>query len=224
MPKNSNSTNHSSRPTAPAVRNPKLAGRAIVGVLLLANVAALWQVAWPWGGSAEDLDKQLTALRSEVRQRQAELEHTHQIAGRVQIGRTEGDKFMDKYFLGRRVASSELVSELIDAAKESGIKPRDHSFAFDPVEGSDTLSMMTITGSYEGSYADLIRFVNRLDRSDRLLIIESLSAAPQQGSNVLNVSVKLEAFVHEDGSAPPATPAAPATPPVAASSGGRAGQ
>ncbi len=230
MPKSSNSRNPSSPPARAVVKDPRLVGRAVVGLLLVANLAALWQVAFPWGGSADDLGRQISTLSTEVRQRQAELEHTRQVAARVQQGRSEGDKFIDKYFLGSRAASSEVVSELIEAAKESQIKARDHSFALDPIEGSNTLGMMTITGSYEGTYADLIRFVNRLDRSDRLLIIESLNAAPQQGGNLLNVSVKVETFVREDGSPPPANPAAaedasaPAAQTVAAASGGHAKQ
>jgi hypothetical protein len=47
----------------------------------------------------------------------------------------------------------------------------------------------------------LIQFVNLLDKSQRLLIIESLNTTPQQGSALLNVTMKLDTFVREDGSA-----------------------
>jgi hypothetical protein len=72
------------------------------------------------------------------------------------------------------------------------------------VEGSDTLSMLTITANYEGAYADLLHFVHEVDRSPRLLIIESLNAAPLQGGGQLSVSIKLESFVREDGTELPA--------------------
>ena len=42
--------------------------------------------------------------------------------------------------------------------------------------------MMTITGGYEGTYGDLVQFMNRLDRSPRFLIVDSMNASPQQGS------------------------------------------
>jgi type IV pilus assembly protein PilO len=57
--------------------------------------------------------------------------------------------------------------------------------------------MMSITAGYEGSYSNLQKFVSLLDKSPRFLIIESLVASPQQGSPVLNVSLKLDAFVNE---------------------------
>jgi len=113
----------------------------------------------------------------------------------------QGDEFLSDYFLARRTAYSTLLSELVDAAEKSKIKPKEHAYSTEPVEGSDSLSMMTITANYEGSYENLMHFVHQIDQSPRLLIIEGLNAAPQQGSGVLNVSMKIETFVREDGSA-----------------------
>lgn len=67
----------------------------------------------------------------------------------------------------------------------------------DPIEGSETLSMMTITAGFEGPYPSLTKLVNLLDKSPRFLIIENMVAAPQQGGQSLNVSLKLDAFVKE---------------------------
>src|SRR6185436_17083078 len=97
--------------------------------------------------------------------------------------RTEGDKFLRGYFLARRTAASTLAIELTGMAKSAGIKHKEHSFAPELIEGSDSLGMMTITANYEGTYADLIQYTNKLDRSPRFFIIESLAAAPQQGGN-----------------------------------------
>jgi hypothetical protein len=62
---------------------------------------------------------------------------------------------------------------------------------------------MQITANFESSYENLLRFVNMIDKADRLLIMESLNATPQQGGAKLNVMMKLDTFVVvEDGSAP----------------------
>ena len=55
--------------------------------------------------------------------------------------------------------------------------------------------MMQISANFEGMYPDLIHFINLLDKSDRLLIIESLNATPQQSGGRLNVMLKLDTFV-----------------------------
>ena len=46
--------------------------------------------------------------------------------------------------------------------------------------------------------SNLVNFIGELDHSERLLIIESMSAAPQQGSNILTVSMKIDAFIRDD--------------------------
>jgi hypothetical protein len=58
---------------------------------------------------------------------------------------------------------------------------------------------MQITANFEGDYGSLIRFVNLIDKSNRLLIMESLNATPQQGATKLNVMMRLDMYVREDG-------------------------
>jgi type IV pilus assembly PilO-like protein len=170
-----------------------------LGALAALNLIAAALVLFPPGGSAEDLGRQLATLQSQVESRQTLLERTREHAAAVEKGRSEGDEFLGNYFLERRTAYSTLLSELVEAANQSKIKPREHAYSTEPIEGSDSLSMMTITANYEGTYSDLMHFVHEIDRSPRLLIVESLNAAPQQGSNVLSVNMKLETFVREGG-------------------------
>lgn len=179
-------------------KDPRLVARTALGVLLAANLAAAFAVLRPIGGSAEQLDAQIAALQSQIQQKQAALQRMRGLVGKIEQARTSGDQFLNEYFMNRRTASSTIVSELNGAAKEAGFKVKEHSFVFDPVEGSDTLSMMTVVANYEGTYGDLLEFVNRLDKSPRFLIIDSLVAAPQQGGGTLNVTVKLNTFVKEE--------------------------
>jgi type IV pilus assembly protein PilO len=59
--------------------------------------------------------------------------------------------------------------------------------------------MMSVTANYEGAFADLMQFINLLDRSPKFLILESLTAAPQQSGLTLSVSMKLNSFVRDEG-------------------------
>jgi len=176
------------------------AWRIVLFALGTANLIALGFVLFPLGGSASSLDQQLTSLRAQVTTGRVRLEQTRAHASAVEKGRMQGDEFLADYFLERRTAYSTLLGELVDAAEQSKITPKEHAYSTEPIEGSDSLSMMTITANYEGSYSNLMRFVREIDRSPRLLIIEALNAAPQQGSGVLTVSMKIDTFVREDGS------------------------
>lgn len=181
--------------------NPGAIVRLAVVILLVANLVAFYFVLRPVGGSAEDLRQQAADMRLQLRQQQGSLERTRKLVAKIEAGRSEGDDFMQEYFLPRRSAYSTILAELTEAAMQAKIKPKESAFATEPVEGSDTLNMMQISANYEGTYPDLIRFINAIDRSDNLLIVEGLNATPQQGSGLLNVTLKLDTFVREDGSA-----------------------
>jgi hypothetical protein len=170
-------------------------------MLAVATAAAGWIAVNPPGGSAEDLKRQLGVLETQVAAKRTLLASTRQHVAAVEQGRTEGDKFLNEYFLARRTAYSTLLSELVDAADRAKIKPKEHAYATEPIEGSDSLSMMSISANYEGTYANLMRFVHEIDRSRRLLIIEALNAAPEQSGGTLNISMKIDTFVRDDGSA-----------------------
>ncbi len=172
-----------------------------VGLLAAANLVACYFVLRPIGGSPDELRQQAMEMRLQIRQQQNALDRMRQLAGKVEIGRGEGDKFMTKYFLPRRTAYSVILAELNQVANDAKVTPKEEAFAIQPVEGSDTLKMMQITANFESSYENLLRFVNMMDKADRLLIIESLNATPQQGAAKLNVMMKLDTFVVEDESA-----------------------
>jgi len=180
--------------------NPGNIIRLALVVLVAANLVCAWFVFRPAGGSPQELRQQAEDLTTQLKQRRNLLDRTRVLAGNVDTGRGEGDGFMRKYFLPRRTANSIIITELFEAAKTAKLKPKESAFSTEPVDGSDTLTQMRISANFEGSYADVVRFINLLDKSSRLVIIESLSATPQQGGTVLNVTLKLDTFVTEDGS------------------------
>jgi type IV pilus assembly protein PilO len=171
--------------------------RIVLGALVAANLIAAGLVLFPPGGSAEELERQMVTLQSQVAQGKMRLERTREHVTAVEKGREEGDRFLAGYFLERRAAYSTLYTEISDAAARSKIKQREYSYSTEPIEGSDTLVMLSITANFDGAYRDVLNFVHELDQSPRMLIVESLNAAPQQGSNVLSVSMKIDTFVRD---------------------------
>ena len=179
--------------------NPRAVIRLGLGLLAVANLVAMYFVIRHIGGSAQELAQQALDMHSAIRQQQGVLDRTKLLVSKIESGRGEGDQFMGSHFLPRRIAYSTILAELNDLAGQAKITSRDSAMALDAVDGSDTLDMMQITANFEGLYPDLIHFINLLDKSDRLLIIESLNATPQQSGGRLNVQLKLDTFVREDG-------------------------
>lgn len=200
------------RPSTGALRkrNPRTNARILVSLLLLANFAAALWAFKPWAGSIEDLDRQTAGLRQQIRAKEQDIARLQRTTATIETARGDGDRFIQDHILSARTLSSTLVDELAQTAKKAGIKQREARFGIEPIEGSDTMSRMVVTGYYEGTYADLMHFLNLLDRSPRLLIIESLTAAPQTNGMTLNIAMKLNAFARDDGTRLPATAGAPA--------------
>lgn len=180
-------------------KDPRVVARLILGLLLLANLIAAYAIFRPLGGSAEELDQQLADMQGQLIRERIQLQRARALVAKMEQARSTGDSFLQTYFISRRTLSSTIVAELHRSAKEAGIKKVQHSFTIDPIEGSDTLSMVTVVGNYEGTYGDLLQFVNRLDKSGRFLIIDTMSAAPMQGTGNLSINIKLNTFVREDG-------------------------
>ena len=180
-------------------KDPRVTVRVVLGVLLAANLITALVVFKPWGGSPEDLQRRLAGLRSDLARRGDAVEHLRKLVETVENTHGEADRFMSKYFLERATAYSTVLTELNQLAGEADIRPKGDSFVIEPIEGSESLAIMVITGSYEGTYADLVQFVNLLDRSSRFITIESLQATPQQAQGTLAVIVKLSIFVRGEG-------------------------
>ncbi len=181
--------------------NPRAVIQLVLAILLAANLVAAYFLIRPIGGSPQQLREQAADMRAQLRQQQALLDRTRALTGKIESGRAEGDQFMNKYFLPRRTAYSSVMADLNELASQTKVTPKEGAYSIEPIEGSDVLDMMLLSVNYEATYPDLIRFVNLLDKSNRMLIIETLNATPQQSGAKLNFMVKLDTFVREDGSA-----------------------
>jgi Tfp pilus assembly protein PilO len=194
----------SSRLTPLNLKDPRVLVRAALGLLVIANIAAALMVFKPWGGSAEDLAREQIALQQQLTSSQARLERTKALVAKAERARKDGDTFLAEYTTERRNTFSTIMAELDRASREAGINARPVNYELTQVEGSDTLYQMSISAAYEGNYTSLLKFVNLLDKSPRFLIIESMTAAPQQANaqDLLNVVIKLDNFVRDPSGSP----------------------
>jgi len=179
------------------IRDPRVVMRALIGVLLAANLVLAVIALKPFGGSADDLRQEESSLRGQLAALQAKVTGGTRLVSKVETARREGDQFLAKYVTDRLVMASTVTEELVRMAKESGGSYLPITTNQEPIEGSDTLGMLTINLGYQGTYANLSKFVNLVDKSPLFLIIENMQLAPQQSGQNLNVSVKLLTFFRD---------------------------
>jgi Type II secretion system (T2SS), protein M subtype b len=201
-------------PTVPwgrlSLKDPRIAMRAVIGLLLLANLVVAVIAFKPFGGSADDLRKDQAGLSAQLRQMNSTVTSTRDHVAKIQIARTQGDEFLAEYIMEKRSAPEITVEEMTKAATDAGIRALPENAGYEPIEGSDTIQMMSITAGFEGSYAGLTKLVNALEKWPRFLIIDSMNLnapqqqnAPQGPQQNLNVTLKLLTFVRDDTGALP---------------------
>ena len=186
-----------SLPAPGALLDPKVLVRVAQGVLVAANLVAAALAYHVFDASPEALNQQLRAAIAQRQALQTQLTRTRTLASSVDRGKAEGDKFLSTYMTSRRHTYSTIIGELNETAKSAGMKAG-ATISLEPVQGSEDLDMMSVTLNLEGNYAQLMKFVNLLDRSPKFLIIETLTVTPRAKSDVLSVGVKLDTFVKDD--------------------------
>ena len=169
---------------AASLKDTRVIVRLVLGILLAANLVAAGFAFHLFDDSPEQLARQVQSTRQQVLAAVVKLNHTRQIAGKVEKGREEGTKFIDTYMTSRRVTYSTILNELNETAAQAHMKPKDAVIGIEAIQGTDSLDMLTVTASFEGQYQNLVKFINSLDKSKRFLIIESLTATPQQNGDV----------------------------------------
>jgi len=180
-------------------REPKTLVQAGLVVLLIANLVAAAFAFHLADDSPATLDAQLTASRAALNGAQQRLNKSKTLVQNMELSRNQGDKFLVSYMTPRKHTYSALDGELNKLAESAGMKVGDLNYSLpDPIEGSGDLETLTIQANFEGNYAQLVKFVNLLDRSPRFLLIDSLQVAPQPKGDILNATVKMNAFVKDD--------------------------
>jgi hypothetical protein len=172
-------------------------------VLACLNAVALFFYFDPPGGSRRQLSQQDLQIRNQIAGTRGKALKLKSVATKVELGSAESTDFESKYFLPKRVAYATVIAEIQRMARASNLQERDAVFTEEPVEGSADLSILSSTANYEGTYANLMRFLYEVDHSPMLLILENLQAAPQQTNGQIATSIRFQAIMREEP-APPA--------------------
>jgi hypothetical protein len=188
----------------------------ITGVVLaLLNGIALYFYLDPPGGTRAELTQQEAEIRGQIQAVMSQGNRVRLMASRVQTGSDQCANFEQQYFLNQRVAYGTVIEEIQRMAGISGLQERDAVYSEEPIEGTADLSLLNITANYEGSYASLIRFLYETDRSPMLLMLDALTASPQQKNGQISVAIRYQVVIREP------LPAAGTLQPTAAPGGQR---
>ncbi len=184
-------------PASPLAQVTRAQVCAALGLILLLNLGFYLFAVRPLSAREQQKRALISTLSRQVEQRTEQVAKLKMVVDKVEQARSDGDKLIEEITLVRRTTFSTLVAELDEAARESGVEPREGAYDVQPIEGAEHYGMVTISANFRGRYENLVKFLNRLDRSEKFLIIESLGAATRADSEELNVTLKIDTFVRE---------------------------
>jgi translation initiation factor IF-2 len=169
-----------------------------MGLLSLAAAVVLFL---PLAGSADSRRAELTQLSNELRIKTREAVPLRDFPKKIVEARTEIKDFYDVRFPAVESAVSESLGKV---AAEQSVKidtAKYDSKADDRNEKSETkeaqavgLRRVQIEASFSGSYPNMMRFVNELEKARTFFLVDSVNVGEAQGGDV-KLQMKLEAFV-----------------------------
>jgi Tfp pilus assembly protein PilO len=172
-------------------------------VLVVLNAVAFYLYIAPPGGTKAELTGQSEHLKNEIASEKVRATRLKTVSAKVQLGGNESAQFEGAYVLAKRTAYAAVIAEIQRMAKVSGLQERDAVYNEEPIEGSADLNLLNSTANYEGTYENLKKFLYEVDHSPMLIMLENITAAPQQKGNQINTSIRFQAVIRDDGT--PAT-------------------
>ena len=173
-----------------------------IGVLALLNAVALFVYLNPPGGSRGELTAESQAVRNEIAAARGKALRLRAVSEKVQTGGSQSSNFQSKYIFPKRLAYESVIAEIQRMVKASGLQERDAVYSEEPIEGTPDLTLMTSSANYEGTYENLKKFLYEVDHSPMLIMLENLTATPQQKGNQINTNIRFQAVLREDTSGP----------------------
>ena len=149
----------------------------------------------PLGARQEEQRILVTTLRNQIDRKTEDIKQLKLVVSKIEAARVEGDALVQEILMVRRTTYSTLLAELIEAANEAGIEARERNYDLNVIDDAGKYGAITITASFRGQYDKLVKLLNRLDRSERFLIIGALGAVPRSDTNELQISLKIDTFI-----------------------------
>ena len=184
-------------------RGPQFWLQSAVGALALLNLVALYFYIAPPGGTRAELTAQSQHLRTQVAAARGQTNKLKRVSTRVQLGGEQSVNFESQYVFPKRQAYEAVIAEIQRMAQGANLNQREGTWSEEAIEGTPDLTVLTNTTNFEGSYPSLMKFLYEVDRSSKLLMLDTLTATPQKAGQV-TAQMKFQAIIRDIEAAQPA--------------------
>jgi Tfp pilus assembly protein PilO len=164
-----------------------------VVVLVALNLLAFAAYTLPRALQVRNTTARALALRAEIAKQRRITSAIVDQAGAIRANTAETDRFYKDVIVANRVELLPLIEDIEKMAAEPGLKAGPRTYALDPVKGAP-ITRVGVGLSLQGSYDQLVAFLDRVERSPRFLIIDRIALTSGHDGN--NLRVEVSAFLH----------------------------
>jgi Tfp pilus assembly protein PilO len=176
-------------------------------VLLVIDLAAVGILVSPIGRHRTERQQQLRQLQTELQTKTREVAPLQGIDKKVQDAKQQVTSFMSNRLPTRY---SEIADELGKTAQANNVQFTNVRYATEDTDLNDVKRVM-LDATVAGNYKQVVKFINALERSKVVFLVDSVTLnqeQQQQQPGFVRLTLRLETYMAQPGSAPPAAGAA----------------
>lgn len=143
-----------------------------LAIVLAVNAVVFVAVTYRLGNKQERLSGELERLSFQLEQKRQELESVSARAERAETNARLVEKFWEETVQSRAPGLTEAWNEIDRLASETGVVRGRTGYDRELLDVG--LEQVQATMPVEGDYFDLVRFINRLERSDRFFLVQQV--------------------------------------------------
>lgn len=162
---------------------------AAVAVLAIANLVLLVQLGLAWHTLRRDRPEELALKQTDLRMAELQAKPLRNLPERVADSTKGATHFYDGRVPG---ADSAILSELGALAAKANVRMSRGQYAFAPV--LHDVTEVRMDESVSGEYADLMRFINSVERDKMFFVINGLTLTGTQGG-LVNLRLKVTTYL-----------------------------
>lgn len=167
-------------------------------LLLLAD-AGLAAFSWRMAATPKTPEQELARQASQVKFLKGDIDRVEKIRKDLSQTVADFDRF-EKSLLPANTGYSAITAEVGELAKGAGLRMQKITFHQTEVKGRPLLEIQ-IDAEVSGSYLGVVRFLNGLQRSADVYVVDSLGLATdrQGNSNEIRVNLRMRTFFRAEG-------------------------
>jgi len=181
-------------------RDFKFEKRAIIGGILLLVAADIGLAYYSWRISASPSapPQRLAEETGRLKLLRADIDYAEKIATNFPKTVRDCDKF-ERELPAASSASSTISAELGDVSKKAGVQLQGVTFKDREIAGRN-ITERGMEASIFGDYANVVKFLNGLQRSPNYYVVDSLDLGTESSApNMVRVSVHMRTFFRTAG-------------------------